>query len=197
MKKLGLLWMIMLGIAGCPGEKNKTAAPVPVVYNGVVGNCVNCGFNSAVFSQPVTAELPQGSLTLVLSGDSNQMNVWGSAGQNPLFSYQGPISVTGNLNVTSFLPFGVCQLPPGQYSLRTIQAGIYNMGTFEIPAVELAGPVRMVIGLTQGTILTNGNGQISSFGSLLIGLQGPAVMGAYGQPNLAQTNCLDSIGVRF
>lgn len=196
MKKVTVLLIAMLGLAGCPGSNKGNSNANGTV--GIVGNCLNCGFNAAVFSQSVTSEIPQASLTLSLAGDANQMNVWGRNGQNPLFTYQGPISVSGTLSVSSLLPFGMCQLPAGQYSVRTIQAGIYNMGTFQVPALELTGPIRVIVALSEGAILTNGNGVITSFGAVLYGQQGPT-MGGWGFPqqNLAMSMCSDTIGVRF
>ncbi len=205
MKKTVLLFIAMLGLAGCPDNKSSRNG---LGNGGLVGTCVNCGFNAAVFSQAVTSEIPQAGLTLSIEGDANQMNMWGHSGQNPLFSYQGPVQVTGHLNVVSALPFGSCLLPAGSYSLRTIQAGVYNIGIFQVPAVELIGPVRMIVTLTEGTILTNGNGVITSFGAVLVGQQGPSVFGGgwgynqyqspyQSQQNFGMTACGDSVGVRF
>ncbi len=194
MKKLTFLLVAMLALAGCPGKKS------PTRYNGdggVVAPCMNCGAPSAAFSQAVTSELPQASLTLIIQGDLGQMNMLSQHGQNPLFSYQGPITVSGTLNVVSPLLFTMCQLPVGQYSVRTIQAGVYNIGEFLVPAVELVGPTRMVVSLNQGVILTNGNGAITSFGALIAGLQGPVINLWGQQQNMAMGNCGDHIGVRF
>lgn len=196
MKKIVTLLIAMLALAGCPdgGSKGNNNN-----YNnyGMAG-CVNCGFNAAVFSQAVSSQIPQASLNIQLAGDANQMNMWGSNGQNPLFSYQGPISITGTLTVNSLLPFGMCQLPAGQYTMQTIQAGIYSMGTFQIPAVELVGPIRMVVAIAEGTVLTNGNGMITSFGAVLLGQQGPVLMGGWGmQQGVSLSSCNDGIGVRF
>ena len=194
MKKLTLLLITMLGLAGCPGNKGSSNTNGTV---GLVGNCVNCGFNPAVFSQAVSSEIPQAGLTLQIAGDANQMNLWARNAQNPLFSYQGPVSVSGTLTVVSMLPFGMCQLPTGQYTVRTIQAGVYNMGVFQVAALELVGPVRMIVALTDGAILTNGDGVITGFGALLVGVQGPS-MNSWGyQQNMAMSACSDSLGVRF
>lgn len=190
MKKLTLLLIAMLGLAGCPDSKSSNRQNG---YGGVVGSCVNCGFTPATFSQAVSSQIPQAGLTLIIEGDLNQMNMWGQQGQNPLFSYQGPVAVGGNLNVVSPLILGMCQLPAGQYTVRTLQAGIYNLGTFQVPVVELVGPTRMVVTLTQGTILTDGNGSIASFGALIVGQQGPVMSGWGYQVG----GCMDQIGVRF
>lgn len=195
MKKITVLLIAMLALAGCPDGSKKDNTN----YNNLgYGNCVNCGFNAAVFSQAVSSQIPQASMNIQLAGDANQMNMWGSHGQNPLFSYQGPISISGTLTVNSLLPFGMCQLPAGQYTMQTIQAGIYSMGTFQVPAVELTGPIRMVVAMTEGTILTNGNGMITGFGALLFGQQGPVLMGGWGmQQGVSLSSCNDGIGVRF
>jgi hypothetical protein len=194
MKKVVVLLIAMLGLAGCPNNKSNSN---PYGTVGLVGNCVNCGFNQAVFSQSVTSEIPQAALTLQLAGDANQMNLWARNAQNPLFSYQGPLSISGTMTVVSMLPFGMCQLPAGQYTVRTIQAGIYNMGVFQVSALELQGPVRMIVAISEGTILTNGNGVISGFGGLMVGVQGPS-MNSWGyQGNMGMNACSDTIGVRF
>ena len=197
MKKLTLLLITMLGLTGCPDNKSSSNGIGTV---GLVGNCVNCGFNPAVFSQPVSSEIPQAALTLSISGDANQMNLWAHNAQNPLFSYQGPISISGTLNVVSMLPFGMCQLPQGTYSVRTMQAGVYNMGTFQVAALELVGQtnqIRMIVGLSEGAILTNGNGGITGFGALMFGVQGPTLNTWGYQGGMSMSNCSDTIGVRF
>lgn len=195
MKKITLLLITMLGLTGCPDGKSGARNG----GGGLISNCVNCAFNPAVFSQAVTSELPQARMTLAIEGDANQMNLWGQNGMNPLFSYQGPVSVTGSLSVVSPLPFGMCLLPVGEYVVRTLQAGVYNIGVFQVPAIELLGPVRMIVGLTEGTILTNGNGTITSFGAILFGQQGPTMNQGWGYPqqNLGLSSCMDSMGVRF
>jgi hypothetical protein len=196
MKKVTLLLIAMLGLAGCPSTKGNSSLNG---VNGINANCMNCTFTAGVFSQSVTSQIDQAALTLTLAGDVNQMNLWGRNGQNPIFSYQGPISISGTLNVSAYgLLFGMCQLPPGQYTVRTLQAGTYSMGVFQVPVIEFVGPVRLIAALTEGTILTNGNGVITSFGSMLYGQQGPAAMGGWGyQPNMGNTSCMDTIGVRF
>ena len=154
MKKVTLLLIAMLGLAGCPGNDKGSNTNGTV---GLVGQCVGCGFNAAVFTQSVSSEIPQGILTLNLAGDANQMNTWARSGLNPLFSYQGPLSVSGTLVLNTALPFGMCQLPAGQYSVRTVQAGLYSNGVFQVPALEIIGPSRIVVALTDGAVLTNGN----------------------------------------
>ena len=199
MKKLTLLLIAMLGLTGCPDSKNSSSGIGTV---GLVGNCVNCGFNPAVFSQPVSSEIPQASLSLSISGDANQMNLWAHNAQNPLFSYQGPISISGTMIVApgQVLPFGMCQLPQGSYSVRTIQAGVYNMGVFQVAALEVVGQtnqLRMILGLSEGAILTNGNGVITGFGAMLFGVQGPTMTGWGYQGGMSMSACSDTIGVRF
>jgi hypothetical protein len=198
MKKLGLLVIIMLGLAGCPdNSRNANPGNGQPGFNGI-GNCVNCGFNPAVFSQAVSSTIPQAQLNITLAGDVNLMSQWAHMGQNPLFAYQGPVAISGTMNVTSVLPMGMCQLPPGQYQVRSISAGQYNMGVFQIPALEIVGPARMVVALGDGVILTNGNGVIIGFSALLIAQQGPVMNGGWGVPGgMGMMGCMDSVGVRF
>lgn len=195
MKNITLLIVTMLALTGCPdkGRSNRAGGPV------TGSDCVNCGFSPAAFSQSVSSQIQQADLTISISGDSNQMNMWGSYGQNPLFAYQGPVTISGTLQVHSPLPFGYCQLPVGQYSVRSIQAGLYSIGVFQVPVVELVGPSRMTVALTEGAILTNGNGVISGFGVVMLGLQGPLMIGNWGYPQATQSmsTCYDSMGVRF
>ena len=199
MKKLGLLLITMLGLTGCPDNKSSSNGIGTV---GLVGTCANCGFNRATFVQPVSSEIPQAGLTLSIEGDANQMNLWANNAQNPLFSYQGPISVSGTLDVFEgqVLPFGMCQLPSDLYDIRTLQAGNYNHGVFQVPALEFIGRTtgfRISVRLTEGTILTNGNGIVSGFGAMFYGLQGPTMnMWGY-QGGMTMNSCSDAVGVRF
>lgn len=216
MKKLLLLTTIMMALTGCPGDKNKGRTYYPGGYTN--GNCINCGINEAPMSHAVTATIPQASLTLQLMGDQFGM---GSAAQfsNPIFSYQGPFRARGELFVSSDLLFGNCRLPSGDYIVQTPQSqhpqqlnqGIYNRGVFQVPAVELIarrGHVRMLVALTEGVILTDGNGgAITSFGVMMYGLQGPSAWninmsynqpyGPHGHMGMQQVQCGDTVGVRF
>ncbi len=199
MKKALILITTMAMLAGCPDNKGSDNSNHHLAYNA----CVNCGFGSSTFSQNVAAQIPQGTLTLNLIGDANQMNQWSSYQMNPLFLYQGVLAVGGTLHLTQALQLGMCQLPVGSYNIQTLQAGYYNMGTFEVHGVELIGPVRALVTLTQGVIFTNGNGVISGFGATMVGQNGPAMMPytypgypVVGAPGQIST-CGDGIGVRF
>lgn len=196
--KIGLLIGLMLSLAGCPDNgRNPTPINGYNGYNGY-GNCVNCGFNPATFSQSVSSAIPQAQLNISLAGDINLMNQWAQMGQNPLFSYQGPVTVSGVLNVTSLLPMGMCQLPPGQYQVRSLSAGQYSMGVFQVPALEIVGPARMLVTLGDGVILTNGNGVITGFSAHLFAQQGSGMNTGWGSPGqMGMMGCMDSIGVRF
>jgi hypothetical protein len=197
MKKTVLSLALMLGLSGCPGGRGGSDQNPNPWGNVGIANCTNCGFNAAVFSQSVMSSIPQAELTLSFAGDANIMNRWASMGQNPLFAYQGPMTIAGLLNVSSHLPFGMCQLPPGQYQVRTLQAGVYSMGVFQIPALEIDGPVRMLVSMMDAGILTNGNGVITGFSGLLLGQQGPVMAGNFGAPGFGLGSCMDGVGVRF
>ena len=196
MKKLGLLTILMLGLTACP-DGSKSGRNQPVYPGGVP--CYNCGFSQSSFGSTVSSTLPQGTLTLTMSGDSRQMGSWFSAG-NPLFTYQGPIVVTGNLSLQMETVLGACLLPRGNYNVVSVQAGTYSMGVFQIPSVELRGPVTAIVALTDGVILTDGMGSLQSFGLVMKGLQGPSVwnMGVMPGPGMGWgTACGDMIGIRF
>jgi hypothetical protein len=198
MKKIVIFMLALAGLTGCPDGKNRTAN-TNYAYSAANG-CINCGFNQAVFSQAVTSEIPQAQLTINLTGDANQLNLWARNSQNPIFTYQGPIGVNGTLQVNSPLPFGYCQLPVGQYTVRTIQAGLYNVGVFHVPQVEIVGPARIIVALGDGVILTNGNGIITGFSALFIGIQGSSIMNGWNTgltQDVGLAGCGDTVGVQF
>ncbi|MFN8790819.1 MAG: hypothetical protein ACK5Y2_05110 [Bdellovibrionales bacterium] len=196
MKKLGLLTILMLGLTGCPdGSKSNRNQPV---YPGGMP-CHNCGFSQSSFGSTVSSTLPQGTLTLSMSGDSRQIGSWFSY-SNPLFSYQGPFLVSGSLSLQMEVILGACRLPVGNYSVVSVQSGTYSMGVFQVPAVELRGPVSAVVAITDGVILTDGMGSLQSFGLVMKGLQGPSAwnMGMMPGPGMGWgTACGDMIGLRF
>ncbi len=191
MKKTILLLIAMFGLAGCPGNDKGSS-------NGTVGVnqlCANCGFNAAAFGQALTSQIPQASLTLSLAGDVNQINMLASMGQNPIFAYQGMMSVSGTMTVVSPLPLGYCYLPAGQYTVQTVQAGQYNMGVFSVPVVQFTGPVTLTAQLVDGEILNSGD-ILTGYAAYFVGLQGPAMMYNNG-PASSYTSCMDNIGVQF
>lgn len=200
MKKVLLLMTVMMALAGCPDSGSSSKQNI---NNLGYGACVNCTFSQATFAQNVSSQISQGILTLSLIGDVNQMNMLGSYAQNPLFSYQGQMVLGGTLNLNTDLYLGACRLPVGSYTLQTLQVGTYNRGVFMAPAVELVGPVRVVVSVSEGVILTNGNGIITSFGAVMRGQSGPSAwgMGYPGYPSYGsygqQANCGDYEGVRF
>lgn len=194
MKKFWLLTIAMLALSGCPdrgaGRKSYPAYPV-----GVAG-CVNCAFSQGALTNSISSTLPQGTLTLNLMGEGNQMAMIANQfGANPAFGYQGPLSVIGTLNLSTDLFMGMCRLPMGNYTLQTLQAGVYNVGVFQIPQVELVGPVRALVNLSEGVILTDGMGTVTSFGAVLRAIQGPLM--SWGSGYINQGNCSDFEGVRF
>lgn len=194
MKKFWLLTIALLALTGCPDKgsdkNNHIAYPI-----GPAG-CVNCNFSHGALTNNISSSLPQGTLSINLMGEGNQMNMIAHQfGTNPAFGYQGPISVVGTLNLSTELFLGMCRLPVGSYTLQTIQAGIYNVGVFHVPQLELIGPVRMLVSLSEGVILTDGMGTVTGFGAVLRGIQGPAVTWGYGP--ITQGPCSDFEGIRF
>lgn len=193
MKKFWLLTITMLALTGCPdkGSSNRNNYLNPV---GPAA-CVGCGYSQGVLTNSISSSLPQGTLTLNLMGDGSQMSMIASQwGANPAFGYQGPIRITGTLNLVTDLFMGMCRLPMGNYTVQTLQQGIYNVGVFEVPQLELIGPVRALVNLSEGVVLTDGMGTVTGFGAVLRGIQGPQMSwGGY----INNGNCTDFEGVRF
>jgi hypothetical protein len=206
MKKIAVLLVTALGLAGCP-DKNSGNNNVNGNVGVLNGTCVDCGFNPAVFNQQVTSYLPQGEMTLTISGDANQMNVWANNAQNPLFTYQGPVKVEGQLIVYEglYLPFGFCQLPAGTYRVNTQYAGTYNRGIFQVPTVQFidvnTGLLNMTAALREGGVLTSGSGIITGFSAIFFAQLGRSNFSGWGYPQQLQgqnlSSCSDGIGVRF
>lgn len=214
-----ILGAMTAALTGCPSKSSKSNNN----YRGPMPGqgCINCGFQQATFSQSVSSTLPQGILTLSLVGDATQMNMWAANAQNPLFTYQGQIAVNGTLSLNTELYLGQCRLPVGNYSVSTLQSGLYNVGVFQIPAVQLTGPVSAVVTFAEGVILTDGYGSIAGFGAMMFGQMGvsawsnqmlpntmnmmptlPTYPTGYNlNPQLQQVanmvSCGDMIGVRF
>lgn len=195
--KLTVILTAMFALTACPSKSSKS----PVI-NGQV--CVNCGIQSAgkvQFSQNMISQINQGSLSLSLSADAQQLSFWASQGQNPIFAYAGEAIANGVLTLTSDLFMGLCRLPVGQYQLTTqYQAGVYNLGVFQFPSVILVGPVTMTASIIEGVILTDGMGQIRGMSALLVAQSGMHTYNNWngGAPTLgSQAPCQDSIGVRF
>ena len=196
--KITMILTAMLALTACPSKSSKS----PVVNNGQV--CVNCGIQTAgkvQFSQNMMAQVDQGSLSLSLSADANQLSFWANQGQNPIFAYAGEAIASGVLSLTSDLFMGLCRLPVGQYQITTqYQAGTYNLGVFQFPTVTLVGPVTMTASIIEGVILTDGMGQIRGMSTLLVAQSGLHTYNNWngGAPTLGgQAPCQDSIGVRF
>lgn len=195
--KLTLILTALFALTACPSKSSKSP-----VNNGQV--CVNCGIQSVgkvQFSQNMISHINQGSLSLSLSADAQQLSFWSSQGQNPIFAYAGEAIANGVLTLTSDLFMGLCRLPVGQYQLTTqYQAGVYNLGVFQFPTVSLVGPVSMTASIIEGVILTDGMGQIRGMSALLVAQSGTHTYNNWngGAPALGgQAPCQDSIGVRF
>ncbi len=195
--KLAVILTAMFALTACPSKSSKSP-----VNNGQV--CVNCGIQSAgkvQFSQNMMASIEQGTLSLSLSADAQQLNFWASQGQNPIFAYAGEAIANGVLSLTSDLFMGLCRLPVGQYQVTTqYQPGVYNLGVFQFPTVTLVGPVTMTASIVEGVILTDGMGQIRGMSALLVAQSGMHTYNNWngGAPTLGgQAPCQDSIGVRF
>ena len=195
--KILTLTVTAIFMAGCPG---KSSSGNNNNNNGSV--CVNCGVNAAnqvAFASNMTSMIPQGTLNLSLTADSNQLNYLVNFGQNPIFAYQGQSLATGALSLNYDLIFGACRLPRGQYQITTIaQPGTYAMGVFQFSQVQITGPVSMTAAIIDGVILTDGLGHIRGMSAVLVGLTGfPAIQGWGAYPTNGQTPCGDGIGVRF
>ena len=194
--QLFTLGLFTLTLAGCPGHKSKSG---PVSLTPTYGTCTNCQFQQTGFGSSVTSSLPQGSLTLNFLGDQAQLNALSQYGQNPLFAYQGAVSMTGQLTLTSDLYMGQCRVPVGQYQLQAVQSGQYNMGLFQMPALQLVGPAHLVVTLAEGVILTDGYGHLTGFGAVLYAQQGPSAWNFMGGPanSPGMVACGDMLGIRF
>lgn len=199
--KILALTVTAIFMAGCPG---KSSSGNNNNNNGSV--CVNCGVNAAnhvAFTSNMTSVIPQGTLSLSLTADSNHLNYLVSFGQNPIFAYQGQSTASGTLDLGYDLLFGACRLPRGLYGIRTVtQMGTYGLGVFQFPQIQILNPegtvVIMTAAIRDGVILTDGLGHIRGMSAVLFGINGiPAIQGWGPYPMNAQTPCGDGIGVRF
>lgn len=182
-------------LTACPDNKSSKNT-----NEGTV--CVNCGQgvpNQVQFVSNMTSSIDQGTVSLSMTADSNQLNYLVSFGQNPIFAYQGQSFASGTLTLNYDLIFGACRLPRGQYQISSLgQSGTYGLGVFQFPQVQITGPVSMTAAIADGVILTDGLGNIRGTGFVLVGLTGvPAIQGWGPFPTNGQTACGDGIGVRF
>jgi hypothetical protein len=202
MKNLSLMIIGLLATAlltGCPGKSGNSAG-VPNINNN--WGCPGCGFqnaSAAQFGTTMMAQVPQGTLTMAFTGDSQQINFWASQGQNPIFSYQGQIGGSATLQINQEFLMGACRVAPGTYQMNLIQPGTYSLGVFQFPYVQLVGPTSLTAALVEGVILTDGLGNIRGFSGLLVAQTGVSAFSHFSYPSQGsgQVSCGDTIGLRF
>ncbi len=74
------------------------------------------------------------------------------SGVSPIISYNGPVSASGFLNVTTPLIIGYCQIPVGSYQLGTVAQGQWYSATISNLRMHAVGPVTLFITLTSGRV---------------------------------------------
>jgi hypothetical protein len=124
----------------------------PNAFN--LGSCINCqGLNGG--SVLVQAQAATGSdsalMTLNLIAISNGVNPYAT---NFVTSYSGPVALDGALNLMTPDAFSyMCPVQPGQYQVRTVQAGQMSMGILSSLKLQVIGPGgTIIINVGQGSI---------------------------------------------
>lgn len=139
--------LFVTGFVGC-GDKSSTNAQRVLPF----GTCTNCqNFPSTEIARPSSPSNSAINANYQVLGDSNtfMMISQGYAG-NPVYAYQGPLVLRGGITFGYELQQYGCPVPPGQYSVNTIQQGSkVTGGQLTFPALEAVnGQVRVIMSAT-------------------------------------------------
>lgn len=133
-------------------SNNANSSPPSQAWPGGWGGsgCTNCGMSGGVGL--VQAKAASGSesilFTLNVVGSGQGYNQWAT---NAVVGYSGPVMIDGAMRVMQSDSF-LCNAPPGDYQVRTIQAGSMSMGMLSNLRLEAVGPVRMTFNLPQASL---------------------------------------------
>ena len=111
-------------------------APPPgaVPFNGqpgMIANCANCPTQPITLLSAVTVSNVSRSFQLRLT---NVVGNFAGVSANPRYLnpddalityYRGPLAATGTLTISGADPY-LCNLPPGQYTVTTVSAGLFT-----------------------------------------------------------------------
>lgn len=135
-------------IVACDQKNNNSTATVLPVYQ----NCVNCGgvisgseffrSESKNYNQTVLLNLSFVGSTNVATPYYGNLN-YGS----PVITYNGPVAVTGTMNINMGTNAGGCLIQPGQYTLSTLQAGTWSNAIVQNLRIQAYGPSNMIISI--------------------------------------------------
>ncbi|MES3037703.1 MAG: hypothetical protein V4736_07325 [Bdellovibrionota bacterium] len=181
MKKLTSTVITALGLlllVGCGNKGGGTPESVSPAYGynqwgqyGCLSNCDTGGVYTGFIAQGTATSPNVGfgsplTLSAQIYGDQAQINMILQYGQKPFIAYSGPVSMTGQLNVTQPIylqgttidPYLTCQIPPGPYTLIGNQ-GISNGGiTYQFMNVIGNGPRQITANIKYILSDMNGDG---------------------------------------
>lgn len=157
------LMSLMVFTVGCEKKSDNPVAVAPSPYGAYGGvGCTNCFGNPQLLLGGVRSETPSqdGFMTLdILGGSAIPMNDWLA-----LTYYSGSVAVQGVLRITG-QSYNFCNVPAGDYQVRTITAGQMSQKSLSGVIMEGIGPsgARIVMRMYRGVLVSPssyGNGDV-------------------------------------
>lgn len=139
-------------VIACENKNNNSTQTLPVYQN-----CVNCGgvINGSEFFRSESKDYNQTTLlNLSFVGSTNvalpyyNNSYYGS----PVITYNGPVAVTGTMSVSMGSNLGGCLIPPGQYTLSTLQAGTWANAIVQNLRIQAYGPANIILSIPQAQV---------------------------------------------